>query len=104
VAIVNPATVNKTVGAIVHVSLKEHTAECISQAREQLSNLEEVLSCWYCAGEEDFILKVLVSDMPDYERFVSHKLSKVPGIARLRTSFILTTVKDTTRIPLNGAS
>ena len=102
VAILDPALVNQSVVALVHVSIREHTAETLDNAKHRLSSFSEVQSCWYCAGDEDFILKVRVEDMQHYERFVSEKLTSVAGIGKLRTNFVLSTMKDTPRVSLDA--
>lgn len=104
VALLDPEKLNKAVRAIVHVKLNAHSRESLSKARTTIAKLDDVLNCWYTAGEEDFILEVLVSDMNDYERFVSDRLSAVPGIATIRTAFVLNTVKQSTGIPLDAVA
>jgi len=102
VAIVEPAAVGKGITAIVHVTLREHGEKRLTTFNEEISTFEEVQSAWHTAGEEDFILKVIVSDMSQYEEFVVHRLSAVPNIGRVRTSFCLSTVKDDTTVPLDA--
>ena len=101
-ALLNPQAVNQSVLAIVHVSIKEHSASMLAEAKQRLSEFEEIQACWYCAGDEDFILKVRVEDMDHYERFVSAKLANVDGISKLRTSFVLGTMKDCTSVSLDA--
>ena len=60
----------------------------------------EVLECHHIAGEEDFLLKVAVRDIGEYEQFLLHKLSKIPGIDRVKTTFVLSTSKAHTAIPV----
>lgn len=102
VAIVDPTSVGKGITAIVHVTLREHGEDRLTAFNEEISQFEEVQSAWHTAGEEDFILKVLVTDMTQYEEFVVHRLSAVPNIGRVRTSFCLSTVKDDTTVPLDA--
>ncbi|MFG0331379.1 MAG: Lrp/AsnC family transcriptional regulator [Phycisphaerales bacterium] len=101
-ALVDPASVNKTTAAIVHLSLREHGRQPLKQVRAKLIELDEVLACWHTAGEEDFILKVVVADMAEYERFVTNKLSAIKGVGRIRTTFVLNTCKEETRLPLDS--
>ena len=105
VALLDPDSITRTIQAIVHVSLSHHSSASLSKAKDSLSRFEEVQACWHTAGDEDFVLKVIVADMPQYERFISEKLSTVPNIGKIRTAFVLSTVKHTTQIPmgLNGA-
>lgn len=102
VAILNPALVGKGITAIVHVTLREHGEDRLTSFNDEVSSFVEVQSAWHTAGEEDFILKVIVTDMAQYEEFVVHRLSAVPNIGRVRTSFCLSTVKDDTRVPLDA--
>jgi len=102
-ALLDPESVDRPVAAIVHVSIREHTAKTLENAKKRLSSFSEVQACWYCAGDEDFILKVRVEDMNHYERFISQKLASVEGIGRLRTNFVLSTMKDSPRIALGDA-
>lgn len=102
VATVDPDSVGKGITAIVHVTLREHGEDRLNAFNEEISRFEEVQSVWHTAGEEDFILKVIVTDMAQYEQFVVHRLSAVANIGRVRTSFCLSTVKDETRVPLDA--
>lgn len=102
VALIDPASVNKGISAIVHVTLREHGEARLETFKEAIAKFSEVQLAWHTAGEEDFILKVLVTDMEEYESFVVHRLSAVPNIGRVRTSFCLSAAKDETRVPLDG--
>ena len=100
VALLNPTAVCKSIFAIVHVSLLTHTSSALQRAKAALAQFDEILSCWHTAGDDDFVLRVLVNDMEQYEEFVSQKLSTVPDLGRIRTAFVLSTVKHTTQIPM----
>lgn len=99
---VNPASVGKTITAVIHVTLREHGVGRIEEFKRFIADADEILEAWHTTGEEDFILKALVDDMEHYERFVVHGLSAAPNIGRVRTSFCLSTVKDETRVPLDA--
>ena len=67
---------------------------------ERLASLDEVLECYQLTGDVDFLLKVVVSDMGSYTEFVNNRLSGIPGIQNIKTSFVLDTVKSSTQIKL----
>ena len=102
VALIDPESVNKPVQAIVNVSMNRHSRANLEKVKRALAGFEEVLSCWHTAGDEDFVLRVLVSDMEQYEQFVTKKLSGVGYIGKIRTAFILSTLKQVTQIPLDA--
>lgn len=102
VAILCPEQVNKKTTVLVTIMLREHGREILQQIRRDLVKLDEVQACWHTAGEEDFVLKVVVTDMTQYEHFVTHRLSAIPGVGRIRSTFVLNAWKDQTQIPLDG--
>jgi Lrp/AsnC family leucine-responsive transcriptional regulator len=101
VALLEPSELNKSITAIVQVSLGEHSHENLTRAKASIGEFDEVLQCWHTAGDQDFVLHVIVSDMLAYETFVTEKLSTVAKIANIKTAIVLRTVKQTTCIPLD---
>ncbi|MEO7404136.1 MAG: Lrp/AsnC ligand binding domain-containing protein, partial [Burkholderiales bacterium] len=62
----------------------------------------EVMECYLMTGDSDYLLRVVVRDIPALERFIVDFLSKVPGIGNLQSSFALKQVKYQTALPLEG--
>ncbi|MCH8835973.1 MAG: Lrp/AsnC ligand binding domain-containing protein, partial [Proteobacteria bacterium] len=60
-----------------------------------------VMECYLMTGEADFLLRVVVPDLMAYERFLMDHLTRVPGIASIRSSFALKQVKYRTALPLD---
>ncbi len=86
--------------AIIIISLSLHQISSLQQVKERLIILEEVLECYQLTGDVDFMLKVAVRDMQSYTDFINDKLSSIPGIQNIRTSFVLETLKNTTKLKL----
>ncbi len=104
VALLDPAELDKTICAIIHVTLREHGERRLEAFKSAVAEFDEVQSAWHTAGEEDFILRVLVTDMEQYEQFVVHRLSAISNIGRVRTSFCLSAIKDGTAVPLDAVA
>jgi len=100
VAIVDPSKVSKGIFALVSVSLSAHQLSSIDQFTRQIKKLDEVLECYHVAGEEDFILKIAVSSIEEYEKFILGKLTKINGVSKVNTKFVLSTVKYKTKIKI----
>jgi DNA-binding Lrp family transcriptional regulator len=62
------------------------------------------MECYLMTGDADYYLRVVVADLPAYERFLMDHLTRVPGIANIRSSFALKQVKYTTALPLHAAA
>lgn len=98
VALVNPEKVGKTTIAFVAVSLAVHQMGSLDHFTEEIRKLPEVMECYHISGDDDFILKVMVESIDAYREFVIDKLTKIGGISKIRTSFVLQPIKYTTRI------
>ena len=100
VALVDPSMVDKGTMALVSVSLDRHRVKSIDQFTRAIEKLPEVMECYHVTGEEDYILKVVVKDIQEYENLILTKLTKLPALSKLKTSFILSTVKYQTSYPI----
>lgn len=86
--------------AFTFISLALHQDLAIERFRKSVSELGEVMECYNISGDFDFILKVLVRDIRSYEIFVREKLSRIKGVGKIQTSFVIGTPKQTTKIPI----
>ncbi len=86
--------------AIIIVSLSLHQVSSLKRVVEKLAELEDVQECYQLTGDVDFLLKVATKDMDSYTDFVNHKLSGIPGIQNIKTSFVLDTIKYSTSFKL----
>ena len=84
----------------IHISLQMHKVEQVEKFREATRRMPEVLECHHITGEHDYLLKVVLKNRKDLERFVVDKITPIPGVARIQTSLVLTEVKATMALPL----
>jgi len=56
----------------------------------------EVMECYHISGDADYMIKVVVGDMDEYNDFLLSKMSKVPNIYRHKTQFALSCTKYST--------
>lgn len=103
VAIVNAEKIGRRMIAYVSISLKEHRKENVEAFIEQVVQFEEVLECHHITGHADFLLKVFVADIDAYNTFVLEKLSLIPHVGKVESSFALSVNKYTTAIPIKNA-
>jgi Lrp/AsnC family leucine-responsive transcriptional regulator len=87
---------------IISVTLRLHQMDNINTFREAVAKMPEVLECYFVTGEFDYLLKVVVKGRQHLERFLMEKLTPLPGIARIATSMVLTEIKYTTALDLDG--
>ena len=99
---INPEAVGRGTMAFVGVKQVDHQAESHRRFLAAVEALPEVLEVHHVAGEEDFLLKVAVRDMRAYEHFLLERLSRIPGLDRVRTTFVLSTPRAGAALPIGG--
>jgi Lrp/AsnC family transcriptional regulator, leucine-responsive regulatory protein len=104
VAILNRHKVGFDLLAIINVSLSLHQISNLQMVKENLVRLDEVLECYQMTGDVDFLLKVAIKDMYSYTEFVNNKLSGIPGIQNIKTSFVLDVLKSGTALNLKDST
>ena len=102
VALLDKNKVGLSLMAFTNVSLKEHFTEFLTRFEEAVRSLPEVIECYHIAGHYDYLLKVVVKDMPAYQNFVTKKLAALENIGKVQSSFVMTEVKYSTRLFLEG--
>ncbi len=85
---------------IAHVSLKLHQDKPLDGFVAAVKNVPEVVECLNISGEYDFMLRILVSDMAAYEVLVREKLSAIPEVGRIQSSFVLGIGKEDRGLPV----
>jgi len=100
VRLVDAQRVDRGVSVICQVRMKSHA----QPAREDFENFirtrEEVLECHSMSGEWDYLMRVVVADVGDYERFLMRELLRHPAVATAASHFALSQIKYTTAIPV----
>ena len=100
VALLDPERMGLRITALVMISLSLHQEQPIERFRRGIQEIPEIIECYHVSGDFDFLLKVVVRDMRAYEVLLREKLSKIKGIGKITTNFVLATNKQTTQIPL----
>jgi DNA-binding Lrp family transcriptional regulator len=95
---------NKKVGlpliVFCNVSLAVHDDEHIQRFQKEIKDIDEIMECYSTGGVYDFLLKVVLRDLDDYNRFAFEKLTKVYGIVKMQSSFVLGEIKHITSLSI----
>ena len=96
---------NKKVGLpliiFCNVSLAVHDDEHIQRFKNEITGIDEIMECYSTGGIYDFFLKIVLKDLDAYNQFVFEKLTKVHGIVKMQSSFVLSEIKHTTVLNIN---
>ena len=103
VTLVNREALGLDLLCFAQVTLAHHQPECVGQFCDRVKGLSEVLECHHLSGEFDYLLKVVVANHQHLEKFLSEKITRIPGVDRIRTSIVLNEIKASTSLPLDSA-
>ncbi len=84
---------------ITEVELESHKEGEFARFEDAIMGFDEVLSCWSVGGGLDYILKVLVKDVSDYQDFLKRVLKANIGLRRYFSYAVLDKIKDTDVVP-----
>lgn len=96
VAILNKERLGKRLMVFCHVKLKQHERGMGEKFVQAVNALEEVMECYNISGEYDFMLKVVVEDMPRYQDFIMNKLTMIENIGSTQSVFVMGEIKTST--------
>jgi Lrp/AsnC family leucine-responsive transcriptional regulator len=92
VAVLDPAAIGRPTSVFVEVTLNSQREEALNAFEQAVRACPEVLECHLMSGGSDYLLHVAVENTQDYERLHKQNLSRLPNVARIRSSFALRTV------------
>ena len=84
---------------ITEVELESHKEGQFARFEDAILGFDEVLSCWSVGGGLDYILKILVKDVSDYQDFLKRVLKADIGLRRYFSYAVLDRIKDTEVVP-----
>ena len=97
-----PATaVGLPVSVFVNVTLERQVEQALERFEAVILKRPEVMECYLMTGDADYLLRVVIADLSAYERFLIEHLTRVPGVASIKSSFALKQVKYRTALPLD---
>ena len=96
---VDQEMVDLPVTGFMRIRLNEHTEKAIKEFEQEIRDIPEVLECYLMSGDWDYLLKVIVGSLKEYEEFVRRKIHRVSGVASMDTSFAYGVVKRTAVYP-----
>lgn len=92
-AIIDNTKVGLPLVVFCNVSLAVHDDEHIERFKKDIMEINEIMECYSTGGVFDFLIKVVLKDMEEFNRFVFEKLTKVHGIVKMQSSFVLSEIK-----------
>ena len=104
VALVDPEKVGLGLTVFVRVKTREHSADWARTLNEVIAAMPEILECHRIGGDVDYLLKVVVQNMADYDRTYKELIERLPSLADVSALFSMERLKSVTGLPIPGES
>jgi Lrp/AsnC family transcriptional regulator, leucine-responsive regulatory protein len=99
-AVIDHASVGLGVSTFVMVSIKGHNRDNIDKFISAIATIKEVVECHHVTGQADFIMRVVCSDIPAYQKLMLEKVSNIEVVDGMQSMVILSTFKESKVIPI----
>lgn len=100
VRLVDPEALGRSVNVLCQVRMTRQTIAARAEFEQFIQSREEIVECYSMSGEWDYLLRIAVKDVADYDRFVMRGVLAHPSVASAASNFALRQVKYTTAIPV----
>jgi len=100
VTLLDPAEVGLPVSVFVQVSLERQVDDALENFERAIVARPEVMECYLMTGDSDYLLRVVTPDLESFQRFLLDHLTRIPGVASIKSSFALKQVSYRTALPL----
>ena len=99
VALVDPEAVGLGLSVFVVIRTNAHEKDWLGKFEEAVRTLPEIQGAHRMSGDIDYVLRLRVASVRDYDRFYQRLIAKVP-VADISASFVMDDIKDTTALPI----
>ena len=84
----------------IQVGMERQVDRNLEDFQAAITRYPEVMECYLMTGDFDYLIRVVVDDIPALERFIIDKLTKISGISNIKSSVTLKQIKYETALPL----
>jgi len=101
VTLIDPVAAGLPISVFINVSLEKQVGAALQRFEKAVRGRPEILECYLMTGDADYLLRVVMPDLGAYERFLLEHLTRIPGVASIKSSFALKQVKYSTALPFD---
>jgi DNA-binding Lrp family transcriptional regulator len=98
---INEAAVGTPISVFVSISMDRQNEEELAVFEGAIAGAPQIVSCYMLAGDVDYILRVAVADVQEFQEFLAKVLRPIPGMRRISSSFALKSIIQRSTPPLD---
>jgi DNA-binding Lrp family transcriptional regulator len=100
VRLADAESLGRSVNVLCQVRMTRQTMDARADFEQFIQSRDEIVECYAMSGEWDYLLRIAVKDVADYDRFIRQGVLAHPTVASAASNFALRQVKYTTEIPV----
>lgn len=100
VRLVDPVAVGRGVNVLCYIRMQSHAIEARQAFEQFVDGRPEIIECFSMSGDWDYLLRIVVADVADYNDFLMLILLGHPSVAGASSHFALSMTKYTTALPI----
>ncbi|MBS9477768.1 Lrp/AsnC family transcriptional regulator [Ancylobacter radicis] len=100
VAVVDQDKVGLPVSVFASIKLERQREDELDRFEKAIARWPEIVECYLMTGQRDYLLRIVVKDLPAYEAFLKRTLTRLDGVASIESSFALSQVKHAQGLPI----
>ncbi|HAQ49730.1 MAG TPA: AsnC family transcriptional regulator [Glaciecola sp.] len=91
---------NLGVSVFIYITLKNHDGDSLTNFEDAVQEIDAIVECHTTSGEKDYLLKVIVESIEEYEQLLKSTLTHLPCVEHVSSTFAMKQVKNTTELPI----
>lgn len=100
VAVLDQDKVGLPISVFASIKLERQREEELDRFAKAIMRWPEIVECYLMTGQRDYLLRIVVKDLPAYEAFLKRTLTRLEGVASIESSFALGQVKHAQGLPV----
>jgi DNA-binding Lrp family transcriptional regulator len=100
VRLLDAEAIGRKVNVLCNIRVRSHVRDVRASFEEFVRQRQEIMECYSMSGEWDYLIRVVVADVEDYERFLMRVLLEHPAVGSASSHFALSVTKYTTALPV----
>jgi DNA-binding Lrp family transcriptional regulator len=102
-ALIDQQRVGYPVNVFVSITLDRQSQPGLEAFESAVRKVPEVMECYLMTGEHDYLLRLVVADLADFERIHSQHLTRLPSVIRVQSSFAMRTITRSRVLPVRSS-
>ncbi|HCQ30009.1 MAG TPA: AsnC family transcriptional regulator, partial [Flavobacteriales bacterium] len=98
-ALVDEKALGVNITIFMQISLVRQMSDAIENFIQKINAIDEVVECYNVTGNSDYLLKIMVKDIPEFDKLIKEKLGDIQEISKMQSMVVLSQAKDSKIVP-----